>query len=172
MSKRPLIQRRVDELETLFAASVADPVALKELEFELTFRQVPRAVSLLMKVRARLNGKVPQATVVQESLFTPDSQRAAEARTPLISTLAPEAEPDPSPADELPPSISLLDAYKVLRVPLNSAWETIELSRRQIVQRANPTNLANLGEEKRAALRIEAENANRAYKTILQSKIV
>jgi hypothetical protein len=172
MSKRPLIQRRVDELETLFAASVADLVALKELEFELTFRQVPRAVSLLMKVRARLNGKVPQPAIVQESLFAPEPRQMAEPGMPQISTPARETSLVPSPTVEPPPSISLLDAYKVLRVPLNSAWEAIEQSRRQIVQRANPANLANLSEEKRAALRIEAENANRAYKTILQSKIV
>ena len=65
--------------------------------------------------------------------------------------------------------MSLLDAYKVLKVPMDSAWEVVENSRRQIVQRSSPTHLSRMTEEKRAPILGEAKLANAAYAVILKS---
>lgn len=51
---RPLMQHGVGQLEQLFAASKAESKVLKQLENELRYRQVPRAVSLLSEVQAAL----------------------------------------------------------------------------------------------------------------------
>lgn len=51
---RPLMQHGVGQLEQLFASSKTDQKVLKQLESELRFRQVPRAVSLLAEVQAAL----------------------------------------------------------------------------------------------------------------------
>lgn len=48
------MQHGVGQLEQLFATSKADPKVLKQLENELRYRQVPRAVSLLAEVQAAL----------------------------------------------------------------------------------------------------------------------
>jgi hypothetical protein len=44
MSDRPYMRHRIDELETFFAESAGDASVLQQLETELSFRQVPRAV--------------------------------------------------------------------------------------------------------------------------------
>jgi hypothetical protein len=71
---------------------------------------------------------------------------------------------------EASPAMSLLEAYKVLKVPMDSTWEAIENSRRQMVQRSSPANLAQMTEEKRAPILAEARLANAAYAVILQSR--
>ena len=57
MTARPYIGKTIVELEGLFAASKADPETLKRLAQELEHRNVPRAVSLLARVKAAANGK-------------------------------------------------------------------------------------------------------------------
>lgn len=56
---RPLMQHGVAQLEQLFASSKLDQKVLKQLENELRFRQVPRAVSLLAEVQAVLVSTSP-----------------------------------------------------------------------------------------------------------------
>jgi hypothetical protein len=51
---RPLMQHGVGQLEQLFAASKTDQKVLKQLENELRYRQVPRAIALLAEVQAAL----------------------------------------------------------------------------------------------------------------------
>ena len=58
---RPFMQLGVGELEALFAKSKADVEALKQLVDELQYRQVPRAVALLARVKAEIRGTVPSA---------------------------------------------------------------------------------------------------------------
>lgn len=49
---RPYVGKSIIELEALFAAGVAEPGELERLSQELTHRKVPKAVSLLAKVKA------------------------------------------------------------------------------------------------------------------------
>lgn len=48
---RPLMKSRIGDLEDMFAASSGEPEVLLQLERELQFRQVPRALALLEKVQ-------------------------------------------------------------------------------------------------------------------------
>jgi hypothetical protein len=51
---RPLMQHGIGQLETLFASSKVNLKVLKQLEHELQFRQVPRALALLEQVQAAI----------------------------------------------------------------------------------------------------------------------
>jgi hypothetical protein len=50
------MQFGVSQLEELFVKSKSDADVLRQLENELQYRQVPRAVALLAKVRAVMRG--------------------------------------------------------------------------------------------------------------------
>ena len=66
------------------------------------------------------------------------------------------------------PVISLSDAYKTLKATPGSSWESIELTRRQLVQRASP---AVATDEQRQQLQRDAEDINAAYKVIALDRI-
>src|ERR1700682_3021917 len=78
MSDRPYVRHRIDELETLFMESAGDASVLQQLETELSFRQVPRAVTLLAKVRAGQQGRIPEPAAVQNTLFSGETKTAAQ----------------------------------------------------------------------------------------------
>ena len=167
MSDRPYIRHRIDELEVLFAESAGDASLLQQLKTELSFRQVPRAVSLLAKVRAALQGRMPEQAAVQKTLFSGETKIAAQPTTYFVP---PSQSEDASAKPEPAPALSLLDACKVLKVPMDSPWEVVENSRRQMVQRSSPTHLARMAEEKRGPILTEAKLANAAYAVILKSR--
>ena len=66
------------------------------------------------------------------------------------------------------PVMSLSDAYKALKATPGSSWESIELTRRQLVQRASP---AVATDEQRQQLQRDAEDINAAYKVIALDRI-
>jgi hypothetical protein len=66
---RPLIQRRIDELEAMFEAEQEDPDALHLLEAELAFRSMPRAVTLLNRLNRVLDGGTVLPSPRQNILF-------------------------------------------------------------------------------------------------------
>jgi DnaJ-domain-containing protein 1 len=55
------------------------------------------------------------------------------------------------------------EAYKALKATPGSAWESIEQTRRQLVQQAHPDCLASMGAEKRAQVQAAARRVNAAY---------
>jgi DnaJ-class molecular chaperone len=63
------------------------------------------------------------------------------------------------------------DAYKILRATASSTWESIEQSRRQLVQKAHPDNVVGLSADKRTAIQSEAKRVNVAYNVLRQVKI-
>lgn len=63
----------------------------------------------------------------------------------------------------IPPAMSAADAYKVLNATTCSTWETIEQTRRLIVQQAYPERIATFSLELRAKVQTEAKRANEAY---------
>jgi hypothetical protein len=73
---RPLMQHGVAQLEQLFASSKSDTKVLKQLENELRYRQVPRAVSLLSEVQAAL-------------YVSPDTSKTEAPRVQVAKALAP-----------------------------------------------------------------------------------
>ena len=78
---RPLMQHGVGQLEEMFAKSRADQRVLKQLEHELQYRQVPRAVALLAEVQAAMYGLSP-----------------APAPPPAVKSPAPPPAPAPQPS--------------------------------------------------------------------------
>lgn len=174
---RPLIQHGVGQLEEMFAKGKTDPKGLNQLENELQHRQIPRAIALLTEVQATLHGSVPaappaaapttmplfppvpQPEPVPKPLNPPPAQSPAivQSRRPSV-TLVPQKPPAP-PAVSMP----LDEAYKLLKAAPASIWESIEQTRRLLVQQAHPSRIASLGAEKRAQARVEAARCNAAY---------
>ena len=177
---RPLMQYGIGRLEEMFAKTKADPKALKQLENELQYRQVPRAVALLAEVQAAMYGGTPDeppgtapSPPTTRPLFPPVQQSE-----PVVSPLDPPAaqplamlQPRPpsvtpaSPKLPAPPSMAmpLEDAYKLLKATPASTWESIEQSRRLLVQQAHPSRVASLSAEKRAQAQADAARVNAAY---------
>lgn len=53
-------------------------------------------------------------------------------------------------------AMSLDEALKVLKINMSSPWDTVELTRRQTVDRAWPDRLKGLNDDKRRALQEES----------------
>lgn len=68
-------------------------------------------------------------------------------------------------------SLSVEEAYKVLKATPASTWEAIEQSRRQVVQQSHPDVLALLREEARAVLVEQAQHANSAYAVLRLTRV-
>lgn len=137
---RPLMQQGVGQLEELFAKSKADVKVLKQLEFELQFRQVPRAIALLAQVQ--------------------DAMRGAES---VASPLPPRPTP---PA----PTMSLEVAYKLLKSTPSSTWESVERTRRQLVMASHPEKLKGLADGARAQALAQASQVNAAYALLSRAR--
>jgi len=175
---RPLIQLGVGDLEGLFSKSKTDIKALKQLEHELQYRQVPRAVALLAEVQAAMSGAAtaapapaPQQTGLWERLATPVAGPVA----------APTARPRPTEPIKAPapgaatktlqpayPPIPVEDAYKLLKATAGSTWELIEQTRRQLVLQSHPARLKSMSPERQAQVIAEAKRVNAAYVTLSQ----
>lgn len=166
---RPFMRHRINELEALVESSQGDAAALRQLETELTFRQVPRAVALLLRLRKMLSGEEMFPSATQNDLF--EHQVPVAVQRPLWS---PELCTAPSkiaaPLAQRVPTMAVEHAYKVLRVTAAATWEAIENSRRQIVDRARPEIISRLSAEQRSALQQEAWRANAAYAVIADTR--
>lgn len=179
---RPLIQLGVGNLEALFAKSRADMKVLKQLEHELQHRQVPRAVALLAEVQdamSRVQSVSPAATPPnpdrapvpkQQSLLDRPATPAAAARPiePVVNALVPT--PIRKTPQSAQPSMSLDDAYKLLKMTAGSTWESIEHNRRQLVQQSHPARLKVMSPEKQMQTLAEAKRVNAAYGTLSQAR--
>lgn len=187
---RPLMQHGVGQLEEMFASGKADPKVLKQLEHELQHRQVPRAVALLAKVRTAMVGAAatPQSSVVpappparapapisqQPDLWDRPATRPAVSAPAPVRTVAPAVRPpEPSPLVKAPapaPSMPLEDAYKALRATPGATWESIEQTRRALVQQSHPSRWTSLNSEKPAQTMEEAKRVNAAYVALSQAR--
>lgn len=179
---RPLMQLGVGDLEALFASSKVDVKVLKQLEYELQYRQVPRAVALFAEVQAVLcdvtsttpapaRPKPAPAPVPQQ---TGSGERSA---TPVTgSVVAPIATPGPADPIKMPeplavpkipppvqPVMSVDDAYKLLKSTAGSTWESIEQIRRQTVLQSSPLITRSMSQDRRSQLLAEAKHVNAAY---------
>lgn len=177
---RPLMQHGVGQLETLFASSKANLKVLKQLEHELQFRQVPRALALLEQVQAAIPAAstAPVATVaipakqpelwtqppaVQSAIPLPPPTAQHPSSQPATPALAPAPRP---PAAETPrpaPSMTADDACRLLKVSASSPWQEVEQARRNLVQLAHPDRVVDLALERRDQVRAEAKRVNAAY---------
>ena len=189
---RPLMQYGVGQLEAMFVKGKADPKVLNQLENELQHRQVPRAVALLADVQAAMRGgaSAPQPVGVPAPPLErarapvpkqPDLwERPATAHgvapllKPTVRTATPAVEPaGPSTAAEpssATPAMPLEVAYKVLNATPGSTWESIEQTRRTLVQHSHPSRWNALSAEMRAQVLAESSRVNAAYVTLSQAR--
>jgi curved DNA-binding protein CbpA len=58
------------------------------------------------------------------------------------------------------------DAYKLLKATPGSTWESIEQTRRLLVEQSHPERLKAMAAEKRSSALAEATRANTAYATL------
>ena len=189
---RPLMQHGVGQLEEMFAKGKADPKVLKQLENELQYRQVPRAVALLADVQAAMYvgaaaAKVPTVPTPRPAIApatAPVSQQPdlwehpdpppAVPQPASVCTAAPAERPLQSPpvtkAPETPPAMPLEDAYRVLKATPAATWESLEQTRRTLVQKSHPSRWKTLSAEKRVQALSEAERVNAAYAAVAQDR--
>jgi hypothetical protein len=185
---RPLIQHAVVQLAELFSKSKADTRMLKQLEYELQHRQVPRAVALLAEVQAAMHeGSVGETPVTvsptskiralasaagsqQPDLWAQPSETLVV--VPPLCTVTPAAKPLEFPLATKPaistPAMPLEDAYKVLKATPGATWESIEQMRRLLVQGSQPSQSKSLSAEKRTLVLAEARRVNAAYAALSQ----
>jgi hypothetical protein len=172
MNTRPYPRSTIVELEDLFAAKRTDTDTLIALKAELQFRNVPRATSLLTKVKATLGGGARLPPPIQPELFalpSPVAHPAGQATELPVVVL-------PNPAYKLleniaeSPSMVADEACKALRVVDGATWVEIEQARAKIVQRSHPDALEGLNPNKRANILAEARIANAAYLVLLQAR--
>lgn len=201
---RPLIQLGVGQLEDMFGSSRGSLKVLRQLENELQYRQVPRALALLEKVRAAMAASsdvhrdpalrapttpAPQAPAhpKQPNLWgqepasevptvrPPSAPPLTTAPPPPVSRPAPPVRPAdapsaPKPAAPTTPTMPVEDAYKLLKATAGSTWESIEQTRRQLVQQAHPSRLKSISSERRAQHELEARRVNAAYAVLSKQR--
>lgn len=173
---RPLIQYGVGQLEEMFAKSAGNLSELKKLQSELRHRQVPRAVALLEKVEAAIRGSggaapgTPQASPTSGSLFPPPpAPPPPPSMPPAASTPAPSA---PAPAaEEAISSISIEDAYKLLKASPGSSWESVESTRRHLIDRSSPSKTSAMTPAQRSQVMGEAQRINAAYLALAAHRV-
>jgi hypothetical protein len=180
---RPLMQHGVGQLEEMFASGKADPRMLKQLESELQYRQVPRAVALLAEVQAAMYGvavapqvptvaALPPARAPAPAPVSQQSDLWARPAAPPVVAVPPVApvravisaakQMESSPVTKTP-AMPLEDAYKLLKASPGAAWEFLEQSRRTLVQQSHPSRRKVLSPEKQTQALAEATRVNAAY---------
>jgi hypothetical protein len=192
---RPLMQHGVGQLEEMFAKGKLDPKVLKQLENELQYRQVPRAVVLLADVQAAMYGGTPAVPQPPTASAPPPARVLAPAAVPqqpglwerpaappvtaprpvapvgTVTSAAKPPEPPPATRPASPtPDMALDDAYKVLKATPGATWESIEQTRRTLVQQSHPSRWKTLSAEKRAQTLTEARRVNSAYAALSQAR--
>lgn len=172
---RPLMQQGIGQLEAMFAKGKADAKLLKQLEHELQYRHVPRAIALLTEVQAAMHGGEtasplarPTAPISKQPDLWGHPATPPVARTPVqVRTVAPAVNPlESQPVANLiasPPTMPLEEAYKALKATPGATWESIEQTRRTLVHQSHPSRWKALSAEKRAQALAEAKRVNAAY---------
>lgn len=62
------------------------------------------------------------------------------------------------------------DAYKLLKATAGSTWESIEQTRRQMVQQSHPARLKSMSPERLAQALADAKQVNAAYVTLSRAR--
>lgn len=190
-SVRPLMQHSGKLLKEMFTKSKADMTALEQLEHELRFRQVPSALLLLSEVQAILLGRkdngdsvltraspsqaVPQQQVQQLLFAKPTAPAVTQFEPKRMQTQG--SSPimaKPSVVVSLPPqtnsTISVADACKVLNTTLEATWESLEQTRRLMVEKLSPSKISLLSADERAQALVKARLINEAHKVLTSKK--
>ena len=98
-------------------------------------------------------------------MYGPKDVEVPAAATPPTSQPLPSRQPDlwtrlPPP---LPPPMTIDDACKVLKTTASATWESIEQTRRLLVQSSSPARTATVSAERLTQARAEARRVNEAH---------
>lgn len=172
---RPLLKFRISDLEEMFAERSEDSALLDRLQRELKYRKTPRAVALLQKVRAaisRVESEAPssvqlseQSTTSKPSITCVPSRDTGAEPLPLVFPVQ-DARHNPSQSlagGQTSPPTGAGQAYALLKISPGSSWESVELARRKLVQRASPATTSSMSAGDRARLNERAALVNLAY---------
>ena len=186
---RPLMQHGIGQLEELFAKGKTDPSVLEQLESELRYRQVPRAVTLLSQVQNAMYGSsatrpppttasvpttrplfpaVPGTEPVVAQVSPSRTVETTTAHAASAPVTAARSEPTPRPAVAMP----VAEAYKLLKATPSSTWESIEQTRREVVQRSHPERVTLLSPERRSEVLSAAKRTNDAYIVLSRDRCI
>ena len=111
-------------------------------------------------------GQAPVPAVAP--VTSPPAPPLAPVPSPPVPRPAPPTRPVDAPTSVKPvaphaPTMPLEDAYKLLKATAGSTWESIEQTRRQLVQQAHPSRLKSMSAERRVQYLSEARRVNAAY---------
>lgn len=179
---RPLLKFRISDLEEMFAERSKDSALLDRLQQELKYRKTPRAVALLQKVRAA----VPRAEsetrssvqlserpiVLKPSIACVASRDTGTESLPLAFPVQ-EAPHNPSRSlagGQTSPPTEVDQIYGLLKISPGASWESIELARRKLVQRASPAITLTMSAGDRARLNERAALVNAAYALLAKQR--
>jgi len=116
-----------------------------------------------------MNGAPILPTASQDALFENTVSVPRQIELPIAITDSDSAAPTKREL-EPPLKVSVDDAYKILKVAPNASWDSIEQSRRTVVELTRPDRLEKLNDERRQALRLDALRANAALDALLQER--
>ncbi|MBK4736789.1 J domain-containing protein [Noviherbaspirillum pedocola] len=197
---RPLMHYTIAQLTERFAEAKTDAKKLKELAEELQHRRVPSAVALLGKVQKALKAPPASGAAAARSADVPKTvptkqpdlwgeserlsqQEKAEPTTAESKSSRPgfaqkssigSASPANAAADKdatVPLSITIDEAYKLLKATPSSTWEAIEQNRRQLVQQSHPDRIALLSPKQGLDFQAEARRINAAYAVLCRFRL-
>lgn len=162
---RPLRQTVVHQLEELFSRSRTNVFVLEQLEHELQHRKVPRAVALLEEVQAAISGAREGGGLGPARPPEPHPPKTTKRPQPTSDSDADDLVAPARPVREVPP-MTVEDSLKALRATDSSAWESIEQTRRLLVQKSSPSRMSTMNSDERVQALGEARRVNSAYVTL------
>jgi len=186
---RPLMQHGIGQLEVMFATMTGDTKVLKQLQHELSYRQVPRAYALAEKVAMALRvGEPAKPAIVPAVPPKPrqvDDDLFGEAAEPAVPVFLrpkdsavgePTSSPSPAQPRQVPSTepqfaISADEAYRLLNVTPTTTWEQVEQARQRLVNQAHPAVLAKLSPERQAQVTLDARRVNAAYAVLAARRL-
>ena len=110
----------------------------------------------------------PKQTGLWELPATPGVAAPIAASRAADLVKAPVAPALPKTQEATSPSMPVEDAYKRLKATSGSGWESIEQTRRQLVQQSHPARLKSMSPERRSQALAEARKVNAAYAALSQ----
>jgi hypothetical protein len=177
--QRTLTRYGIADIEAMFASKRSDIAFLNILKHELQYRNVPRATALLKEVDAILanTNHLSGTTSSMTGSVTANSRNLnQQGELQIPATTIPGASQVPKPLKVADSSseisqasqvtanrINVEMAYRILKATPSSTWESIEQTRRQLVQRSHPSRVASMNEENRAKILEESRGVNDAY---------
>jgi hypothetical protein len=125
---------------------------------------------VLEKARSERQSRQPELWSETPSVPESVSVVSTPQEPPAKPSPAQPISPLPSMAQRSIPSMSADEAYRLLKATPSTPWETIEITRRTIVQLSSPANLQRLEGHKRTERLADARRANQAYAVVCDAR--